>query len=125
MRINIETIPHEQQRYNTCGDYFYDDLGTLQVRISEQGNEFFNKLIMVHELIEEALTKQRGLTEHEIMDFDLYFEKRRDLGLVDKDAQAGFDKNAPYLKEHTISDAVERLMCASAGISYDEYLNNE
>jgi hypothetical protein len=33
MRINIEVIPHEQQRYPTVGDYWMED-GVQQVRIS-------------------------------------------------------------------------------------------
>jgi len=127
MRIVIETIPLSDMRYPTLGDYWYDDLGILQIRIAETGNEFYNKSIMIHELIEEALTKDKGLTEPEIMQFDLYYEKRREQGLVDEDSEAGFDNNSPYLKEHTLAHSVEMQMFALAGKSWKDYetaLNN-
>ena len=65
MRIVIETIPHDKHRYETVGDYWYDDMGTLQVRVSDMGNEFYEKMVVIHELIEEALTKQKGISEQE------------------------------------------------------------
>ena len=49
MKINIETISHGQQRYPTPGDYWYDEEGTLQVRISDLGNELYEKMIAIHE----------------------------------------------------------------------------
>ena len=36
MKINIETIPHGDQRYPTVGDYWDDSDGVVQVRVSEQ-----------------------------------------------------------------------------------------
>jgi len=125
LEICIKVIPHEHQRYNTVGDYWYDTEGVLQIRVSEQGDEFYNKLIVIHELVEEALTKKRGLTEPEIMDFDLYFEKRREQGLVDIDAEAGFCNEAPYLPEHSLATAVELQMCAMAKVSWKDYMDNE
>lgn len=124
MEIHIKTIPHVQQRYNTPGDYFYDDLGVLQVRISDLGNSFYETLVAIHEITEELLTKNRGLTEPEIMDFDLYYEKRREQGLVGENSEAGFDNNAPYLKEHTLSTAIEMQICALAGVSWTDYENS-
>ena len=124
LEIHIKVIPHERQRYPTVGDYFYDSDGVLQVRVSEQGDEFYNKLIIIHELVEEALTKQRGLTEEEIMNFDLYFEKRREQGLVEKDAEPGFCNEAPYLPEHSLATSVELQMCAMAKVSWKDYMDN-
>ncbi len=121
MQINIKTIKPEKQRYPTVGDYWYDEEGVLQIRVTDLGDEFLEKLIVIHELIEEALTKKKGLSEPEIMDFDLAFEKRRDLGLVDKLSEPGFDNDAPYLKEHTFATSVEMGMCALAGISWTDY----
>ncbi len=121
LKINIKTIPSEKQRYPTVGDYWYDEDGVLQIRVTEMGNEFYEKMIVIHELIEEALTKKRGLSEPEILDFDIAFEKRRSLGLVTEDAEPGFDNNAPYLKEHTLATSVEMQMCALSGESWEDY----
>jgi len=122
MEIHIKTIPQENHRYETIGDYWYDTEGVLQVRVTEMP-EIYAKMVIVHELIEEALTKHRGCTEQEIMDFDLYYESRRKQGLVDNISEPGFDNNAPYLKEHTLSTSVEMQMCALAGISWNDYDN--
>lgn len=124
MRIEIEIRPIEKMRYATCGDYFYKEDGTLRFEIADTGNEFYNKMILIHEMVEEALTKHLGITEKQIMDFDLYYEKRREQGLVPKESEPGFDKNAPYVREHTVATAIEMLMCAHAGISWNDYDNH-
>ena len=123
MRIVIETIPISDMRYATCGDYWYDDLGTLQVRVAETGVEVYNKMIMVHELLEEALTKHRGLLEPQITEFDLYYEERKRLKLVSEESEPGFDNNCPYRNEHALATATEMSMCALAGISWSDYDN--
>ena len=118
MKINIETIPQNQHRYDTCGDYWYDEAGVLQVRVTDMGNEIYEKMVIIHELCEEAMTKHLGITEQQISDFDLAYEAKREEGDL---SEPGFDKNAPYLREHTISTAVEMLMCAHLGISWNDY----
>jgi hypothetical protein len=92
-----------------------------EVRVVDMGNEFYEKMVVIHELIEEALTKKRGLTEPEIMDFDKYYEMRRDQGLVPEDSEPGFDKSAPYIREHTLATSCEMMMCALAGESWTDY----
>jgi hypothetical protein len=123
MEIVIKTISAESQRYPTIGDYWYDESDVLQIRITETGNEFYEKMIAIHELIEEALTKKRGLTDPEITNFDLYYEKRREQGLVLPDSEPGFCNEAPYLKEHTLATSVEMMMCALTGESWIDYEN--
>lgn len=121
MEIHIKTIPIESMRYPSCGDYWYDDLGILQVRVADMGDEFYEKMVVIHELIEEAITKKRGITEQQIMDFDLYYEKRREQGLVPEDSEPGFDQHAPYKKEHTFATSVEMGMCALAEEDWNTY----
>jgi hypothetical protein len=121
MRIIIETIPHERQRYETVGDYQYMPDGTLYITVSDMGNTFYEKLVAIHELIEQTLTEHRGLNEPDITDFDLYYEKRRAQGLVDENSEPGFDNNSPYLREHTLATSVEMQMVALAGESWNDY----
>ncbi len=103
------------------GDYWYDREGVLQVRVVDMQNEFYEKMVVIHELIEESLTKKRGLSEPDIQAFDEYYEQRRAMGLVPEDSEPGFDENAPYVREHTLATSVEMQMCAMAGISWSEY----
>lgn len=119
--INIKIIPHKKQRYETVGDYYYDNDGILQIRVSDMGNEMYHKMVIIHELIEEALTKHKGITEQEITDFDLYYESRRKQGLVPEFSEPGFDKNAPYRDQHAFASSVEYGMCAMAGLDFMEY----
>lgn len=122
-RIEIEIKKIDQMRYPTVGDYFYKDDGTLKLEIADTGNPFFNKMILIHELIEQALTEQLGITEESITDFDLFYEMKRKQGLVDDKSEPGFDNDAPYLREHMLATSVEMIMCAYAGIKWKEYDN--
>jgi len=128
MEIHIKTIPDSMMRLpGGVGDYWYDHEGVLQVRVVEMEKEIYCKMVIIHELIEEALTKERGLGEPDIQAFDDYYEQRRKMGLVPEDSEPGFDASAPYVREHTASTAIEMLMCAMAGISwtdYDRYVMN-
>ena len=38
MKIEIRTIPHEQQRYPTCGDWQFEKPDELTIRVSDMGN---------------------------------------------------------------------------------------
>ena len=37
MNITIKTIAHDKQRYDTVGDWWFDDEGDLQIRVSRVG----------------------------------------------------------------------------------------
>ncbi|MES1221730.1 MAG: hypothetical protein ABUT20_39900 [Bacteroidota bacterium] len=124
MRIVIETIKHEDQRYPTCGDYRYLDDGTLYITVSDMGNEQYESLVAIHELYEERLTKWKGISEEQISLCDLQFESKRKPGNLD---EPGFDKDCIYKEQHTAATAIEMMMCAHAGIDwkiYDETVNN-
>lgn len=118
MRILIETIPHSDQDYNTVGNYKYLADGTLYITVSELGDLFLNKLVAVHELIEQALTEQLGISEEEITKFDIEFENNREEGNMD---EPGYSPLAPYHREHEIASAVELMMCAHADVSFSNY----
>lgn len=121
MIIHIETIPGNLQRYSTVGDFWYDENGVLQVRVSDMGDSFLEKMVIVHELVEEALTSKKGIREQVITDFDLNFEEERLMGLHSDDEEPGFANDSPYLQEHTLATAVEMMMCAHAGVKWNEY----
>ena len=122
MEIHIKTISNDKMRIkNSIGDYWYDDEGVLQVRVVELGDSFLETCVAVHEIVEEALTKKRGLLEPDIQAFDEYHDQRQKMGLVPEAAEAGFDPAAPYRNEHAFATGVELGMCALAGVSWKEY----
>jgi hypothetical protein len=112
MRIVIESIPHNQQRYDTLGDWWFDPDGTLQIRVStgEGGvppeHEF---LIGLHELIEVQLCQARGITQEMVDKFDLDPANQGDF-------EPGDLPGAPYHKEHRFAMLIEHLMAHELGI---------
>lgn len=121
MRIVIETIDHKDQVYPTVGDYRYDEEGTLQIKISNLGDEYLETLVAIHELIEERLLKKRGIPVSIIDEFDIEYEKERERGLHKYDEEPGFDKRSPYLDEHTFATSIEMAICSKMSYNWVEY----
>lgn len=122
MNIHIQTIPHSLQRYDTCGDYWFEKNGDLEVRISSMGNMFFEALVMFHELTELFLCLRRGIPFEDIDKFDINYEKEREKGLHKPDDEPGWDKKAPYHKEHVFAEMkVERPLARALKIAWGKY----
>lgn len=121
MNIHIETIPHDQHRYPTCGDWWVDDQGNLQIRVSDMGNPDYEALVALHELIEVLLCKKRGITTAQVDEFDKQFEKDREAGKHGEDDEPGDHPDAPYKKEHFFATNVEALMSAELGVDFKTY----
>ena len=119
MKINIETIPHGEQRYPTVGDYWDDPDGVVQVRVSDMKDWRYEALVVVHELIEMFLTKARNIPEEAISDFDIKFERSREEGLVT--GEPGDHVNAPYRNEHFFATNLERLLSSELGVDWFQY----
>lgn len=120
MRIIIETIPHAAQRYETVGDWLVGKEGIL-IRVSETGNEDSNFLIGIHEAIECYLCTKRGITMQQVNKFDNMYEYERATGLHGKEDEPGFDKRAPYRKEHAFADKIERMVAKALGRKWKEH----
>src|SRR5271157_5336952 len=101
MEIWIKSIPQDKQRYETAGDYWFNEPDLTNIRVSETGNDDYSFLIVLHELIESYLIKKRGISEPEIMAFDIAHADSDD---------PGSEPDAPYRKEHFFSEAIERLV---------------
>jgi hypothetical protein len=119
VKIHIESIPHEQQRYPTVGDYWEDDAGVEQVRVSELADWRHEALVAVHELVEWILTKHRDISEPAISEFDVAFERDREHALVL--GEPGDDPRAPYRREHFFATNVERLLAAELDVDWRAY----
>ena len=121
MKIIIQTIPSSEHRYSTCGDYWVDPDGTMQIRVSDMKNWKYELLVAVHELIEQNLCLDRNIKEEDISAFDIQFEKEREEGKQPDDAEPGDDPKAPYRKEHFVSTNIERILAAELGVDWAEY----
>lgn len=116
MKIIIETIPQSQHRYETTGDYWTEEDGTIQIRVTDMGNKDYEFFVAIHELVEQFLVDKRGITDEAITNFDIEFEKNA--GPTD---EPGDIPNAPYQNEHCFATGIERMICAISGVKWDDY----
>ena len=116
MNITIKTIPHQDQRYETPGDWWFDDNGDLQIRVSDMRNWKYEALVAFHELAEVLLCKDRGITTEVVDEFDKAWKPSRD-----GDEEPGDDPLAPYRKEHFFAAAVERWLGGELGVEWGAY----
>ena len=120
MRYVIATRKKESMRYPTAGDY-YTVSGTIFIDVCKQKKEEYDLLIAFHELIEEFLTRKRGIRETDIMAYDKMFEEERDRGIHDEFAEPGEDERAQYFKEHAFAAKLERQLCEDLGLDWETY----
>ena len=120
--IRIEFLEPHQMRYRTVGDYFETDT-EIVFQIVKQNDPRKNLLIALHEYIEYTLCTDRDITEQEIMEFDLQWEKNHPTGL-DDGIEPGDDPKAPYRNEHRIAENFERQLAEYLGIIWKEYEDN-
>jgi len=118
MRINIEVIPHEKQRYPTVGDYWIED-GVQQVRVSHLPDWRYEILVALHEIVELAITRHRGIPEGNISEFDVEFERFRESGL--RSGEPGDHPDSPYRREHFFATNLERLLAGELDVNWFEY----
>jgi hypothetical protein len=118
MKITIETIPHENHRYTTVGDWYYDADGTLQIKVSALSDWRREALIAVHELVEVLLCKQDGITTESVDKFDKEFEANRH---PDNEDEPGDEPTAPYVKQHCMATGIERILAAALGVDWKPY----
>ena len=139
----IQTIPHKLQRYQTVGDW--EPGNPAKITVSEMGNDDYEFLVMVHELIEFYLCQKHGITSEMVDKFDFAFEKERAAEIrhimkshprrgrygraqtrqmdIDRinNREPGDDPNAPYYKEHQFATMMEKALCHELGVNWDKY----
>jgi hypothetical protein len=120
MKIIIESIPHKNQRYPTCGDWFYALDGTLHIRVSEEMLPLSGELVAVHELVEALLCQRANITQDAVDEFDTG-PVGRALAI---DSEPGDDERAPYHKQHCIATGIERILAAEMDIAWVHHEDN-
>ena len=110
LRVDMQTLPHRFQRYNTVGDWMGDEKHRV-IFVSEMSNNDYEFLVGLHELIEQALCLKRNITDAEVTKFDKSF----------KGEEPGDSPDAPYFKEHRFATKIEKMVCKELGISWIKY----
>lgn len=121
LKINIQTIPHDDQRYETCGDWWYDDDDVLQIRVSDLGDWRYEALVAVHELVECVLCKHAGVKQEQVDEFDIQYELMRSKGYHEPEDEPGDDPKAPYSYQHCVATGVERILATLLGVTWKVY----
>ena len=117
MKIKIQTIPHDKQRYPTAGDY-WELGGTTYFTISELADERYEWLVLIHELVEYFIVKISGIAITHIDQFDMQFELERAPGNLD---EPGDDPRSPYFMAHQVASMVERICAFAFGVLWKDY----
>lgn len=127
LEFNVKTIAHNKQRYETVGDYYLYKSKKKRnkfiwlFRVSKLGDWRLEILIFVHEVIEWALVRNRGISVECIDRFDKRYEQRRKLGYEDCQGEPGDHKDSPYRKEHFFATSIERLLAAELKVDWEVY----
>lgn len=117
--ISIKFIPHDQARYPTVGDWFFEDDGKkLVIAVSKMEDERHQQLVAVHELIEVLLCRLNGVTQESVDAFDMAYENARQPG---DESEPGDDPQAPYKMEHSLATSTERMLSATMGVDWKTY----
>jgi hypothetical protein len=118
MKIIIETIPHDKQRYDTVGDWIIHPNGNVHIYVSNMKNWKYEFLVAFHELSEMMLCRDRGIPQSIVDDFDKEFESRRE---TNDNSEPGDHPLSPYKNEHFFATTIERLMAAELNVDWSVY----
>ena len=118
MKIQLRTIPHSEQRYETVGDWENLPDGSLRISVSDMGNDDYAFLVAIHELVEVWLCNKRGITDEAVSAFDIEYEKNRPEG---DESEPGDHPDAPYRKEHFFATNIERMIALELGVDWAQY----
>ena len=121
MKISIQTIPSESQRYPTSGDWIIHSNGDIDIFVSKMNDWRYEVLVAFHELCEVLICKHIGISQESVDEFDIKFEKDRENGLHSKYEEPGDHCDAPYRIPHFISTNCERILALALGVDWYKY----
>lgn len=125
--INLKILPHQEQRYDTCGDWWIDEEGVWQIRVSKMADWRYEFLVFFHEVAEMAWCNINRVSEEAVSAFDIEFEKQRQ-DMIDagngasvEHLEPGDATLAPYYWGHQIATALERTAAFMLGVRWQVY----
>jgi hypothetical protein len=130
--VIINSVPHKDQRYDTCGDWHYAPAywesmsepnglpsDCIFINVSQLKDRKEMILIAIHELIEAVLCEAKGITQAQVDEFDLSWEHMNKVHQTDK--EPGDHHEAPYYHAHQIASGIERILAAELGVDWSSY----
>lgn len=118
--IEVRLKRYKDMRYATLGDY-YKKNGYRKFDIADTGTDIYNKLILIHELIEETCCEFEQISDKSIDTFDMMFEAEREKGMHGHFEEPGDDLRAPYHRHHHLAYYVEKLIAEHLKVSFTDY----
>lgn len=112
LEITVETIPHNEQRYETVGDWKIEDDDCWTVTVSAMPDWRHEFLVAIHELVEMALCFNQGVSAESVDTFDTTYT-----GV----GEPGDDPASPYALQHCAAEGVERLLATMLDVKWSEY----
>lgn len=122
MNIQVKIIDNESHRTAIGGgkitgaDWYFDEKGNLQVRISKMSDERYEMALALHEIAEALLCHLNGVTVEDVDRFDTKYDDTHDA-----ENNAGDDPSAPYAIEHNFATAIERIFVGAAKFNWEIY----
>ena len=115
--IQVHIIKHEDQRYPTVGDWVFGEdtpakMHNLLVSVSQTGNQDYNDLVAVHEIIEAILCKANGVLDEVVTNWDRDHIDHPDPGSI---------PGCPYYREHLVATVIEKIVASELQIDWYEY----
>jgi hypothetical protein len=126
MKITIEFIPHEDQRYNTIGDWFFEPPSKpsggryMVIKVSTMKDRRHMYLVAVHELVEALICQEDGISQLMVDKFDVQW-KRPHLTDDVQINEPGEDPRAPYHEQHVQAENIERILAAALCVHWQTY----
>jgi len=118
MDIHVKIIPNDQHRPGITGaDWWFDESGNLEVRISKMSDSKYESVLAVHEVVEAVLCRYAGVTHEAVDAFDIPYHQKNEV----YDLDAGDEPEAPYRRQHGFATAAERIVASEIGIPWLAY----
>ncbi|HYC26948.1 MAG TPA: hypothetical protein VEB67_02875, partial [Nitrososphaerales archaeon] len=117
--FTISQVPHRKQRYETVGDWIPGK--PAEIRVSRMKDQRYVFLVALHELIEYELCRMHGISDREVVAFDVNFESERKRNMHPMDAEPGNDPRAPYRSEHDFATTIEMMVAQKLGVRWSDY----
>lgn len=122
MNIHIKIIHNDAHRTPhgggkiTGADWYFDDKGDLQVRVSKMSDQRYEMALALHEMVEALLCHLDGVSQNDVDVFDTEYDKTHDAS-----NNAGDDPHAPYRIQHNWATAIERTFTGAANVDWETY----
>ena len=111
--LRIDTIPHANQRYDTIGDWYYDERTRVpRIFVSQLGNWKYEFLVALHEMIEWSLCNLASISPEDVDKWDMEHLDSDDPGSI---------PGCPYFYQHKTALLIERITAHVMHVSWDDY----